>query len=135
MVPAKVVRKTADGFTSLLNPVLNYRGRDTLKIPLDLTLIVFTALWVWFDALDHVGISPRPLPFVAVVVVARLMIYIGLSLHRTSWRDVCRYDVLWLATSAALGPPLIGFIFFLLPDPFTLNALVRPHHVIVLEPT
>jgi FlaA1/EpsC-like NDP-sugar epimerase len=135
MVPAHVVRRTADGLTSLLNPVLNYRGRDALKIPLDLLLIVITALWVCFDALDHTGVSPKPLPFVAVVVVARLIIYIGLSLHRTSWRDVCRYDVLWLATSAALGPPLIGFIFFLLPDPFTLNALVRPHHVIVLEPT
>ena len=120
---------------SLLISGLNYRGRDVVKFPIDLGLIIVAAGWAWFESFGQVSKPGNPLPFMSVVIFARLAIYLTLRLHRTSWRDVSRYDVFWLSVSAALGPPLIGLLFLLLPDPFTLNALVRPEHVLVTEPT
>lgn len=118
----------------LLISGLNYQGRDTAKLPFDLGLIIIGASWAWFESFGQVSRPGNPLFFISVVVFARAIIYLTLSLHRTSWRAVSRYDLLWLSVSAALGPPLIGLIFLLLPDPFTLSALIRPQQVLVTEP-
>jgi FlaA1/EpsC-like NDP-sugar epimerase len=69
-----------------------------------------------------------------VVVCARLPIYYSLRLHRMPWRSVSRYDVLTLTTSAAMGPPLMAALLYMLPEPFTLRNLVRPYLILGTEP-
>jgi FlaA1/EpsC-like NDP-sugar epimerase len=124
-----------DTFRASVRKSLSYRHRDPVKLLIDLCLIMIAAAWVWFVSFGQVHHPGPPLAFISVVVFARLGIYFALRLHRASWRDISRFDVLWLSVSAAAGPPAIGLIFLLLPDPFTLSTLVQPYLVLVTEPT
>ena len=51
-----------------------------------------------------------------------------------SWLHVSRYEVLWLALSAVIGPFAIAFLLSILPQPFTLRSLVRPVLILATEP-
>lgn len=124
--------KTATGH-ALITHLQGLSRSNTIKVSVDLTLIALAASWSWFTSFGQVKQPGDPLPFIAVVVCARLAIYFALQLHRMSWLHVSRYDVFWLALSAVLGPPSIAALLLLLPEPFTLRALERPPLVLVTE--
>ena len=107
---------------------------DNFKLVADALLIVLAAFWTWFVSFSQVADLGSPLPFVGVVVAARLVIYMLMRLHRFSWVNVSRYDVFWLAASAVSGVPLILLLYQILPPPFTLRALERPYLVVLTEP-
>ena len=118
----------------LIDFAIRLPAPDMAKAATDLLLIIIAAAWTWGVSFSQVVHPGSPLPFLAVVVLIRLGIYFGLRLHRLSWLHVSRHEVLWLAVSALMGPPLIAFILFLLPPPFTLRELVRPLLILVTEP-
>ncbi|MBV9866470.1 MAG: polysaccharide biosynthesis protein [Abitibacteriaceae bacterium] len=118
---------------NLINFVLGFPAPDLVKFLADLGLIIAAALWAWGICFSQVRAPGSPLPYVSVVVCARLIIYATLRLHRTSWLHVSRYEVLWLAFTAALGPLLMAAIFYILPPPFTLHQLVRPESLFIVE--
>ena len=105
-----------------------------LKITVDLVLIIIAACWTWFVSFSQVSHPGNPLPFLIVVVTARVLIYGILRMDLLSWLNVSRHDVVWIAISAVLGVPLILLLFLLLPEPFSLRALTRPQLILVTEP-
>jgi len=114
--------------------VLRLRRRGAVKIGVDLALVVLAAAWSWFAAFGQVPQPGSPVPFIVAVFCARVPIYLAFRLHRVCWRTVSWQDMLGLAASAALGPPAIALVLFVLPEPFTLRALVRPHLIFATEP-
>lgn len=107
---------------------------DLIKVALDLGLIVMGAGWAWLVSFGQVHAPGSAWPFLTVVACVRLLLYFALGLQRTSWLHVSRFEVIWLGISALLGPPLIALLMWLLPEPFTLRALVRPHLLLTTEP-
>ena len=114
--------------------VLRFSHPDIVKVSVDIGLILIAAGWTWLISFGQVPSPGSPLPFMVAVLCARLFIYFALRLHHLSWLHVSRYDVLWLALSAALGPIAIGLLLRVLPEPFTLRALVRPDLILAAEP-
>jgi FlaA1/EpsC-like NDP-sugar epimerase len=106
----------------------------TAKAIIDVILMTGAAAWAWFGSYGQIGDPGSPLPFLAVVLCARVPIYFGLNIHRMPWRKVSRYDVLWLTGSAIAAPPVMALLFYILPDPFTLGRLVRPYLIFATEP-
>ncbi len=100
----------------------------------DVTLIAGAAAWAWFGSYGQIDSPGSPLPFLAVVLCARIPIYFGLNVHRMPWRKVSKHDVFWLAGSAVAAPPVMALLFYILPDPFTLGQLVRPYLIFATEP-
>jgi len=129
-----VVAKVESVLRAFVLRVVRTKARDATKLAIDLILIAGAAAWAWFSAFAQVANPGSPFPFLAVVICARLPIYFGLSIHRMPWRKVSRHDVVWLAASALAGPPVMALLFRLLPDPFTLKSLVRPHLILLTEP-
>jgi FlaA1/EpsC-like NDP-sugar epimerase len=107
---------------------------DNFKLLADACLITLAAFWTWFVAFSQVPDLGSPLPFVGVVFVSRMAIYMAMRLQRFSWINVSRYEVFWLAVSALLGLPLVLILYQVLPEPFTLRALERPYLVVLTEP-
>ncbi len=108
-------------------------GRDTAKLLIDLSLMMVAAAWAWYGSFGQVPSPGSPLPFVAVVVCARLPVYFGFRIYRMPWRKVSRYDALWLAASALAGPPVIALLLYILPDPFSLRGAARAYLILLTE--
>jgi len=106
---------------------------EVVKPLIDLALVVVSAFWAWGVSYGQVARPGSPLPFVGAVVIARAFLYFAWKLHRTSWLQVSRFEVLSLALSAVAGSPLIAFVLWVLPDPFTLGKLVRPELILSTE--
>lgn len=121
-------------FRLVLRRVWQMRQPDAVKIAIDCAFIAIAAGWTWLVAYSQVPNPGSPLPFMTTVLVARLFIYFPLRLYRHSWLHVSRHEVFWLAVSALLGPFAIAAVFAVLPDPYTLSALVRPHLILATEP-
>lgn len=119
---------------NLVHFALRFPAPDALKMAADLLLILVAAAWTWLATFGQVAHPGSPAPFIIVVLCARLIIYCALRLHRTSWLHVSRFEAIWLGVSAVLGPPLIAFIYYILPSPFTLRDLVRPDLILATEP-
>lgn len=107
---------------------------DVLKSAIDFALIILAACWTWFVSFSQVPDPGSPLPFLVIVVSARVLLYRIFRLDLLSWFNVSRHDVLWIAITAILGIPLILLVFLLLPEPFTLRAMTRPQLILVTEP-
>lgn len=118
----------------VVSRVLQLRQRSAVKIGADLALVAVAAAWSWFAAFGQVPQPGSPVPFIVAVLCARVPIYLAFRLHRVSWRTVSWQDMLGLVATAALGPPAIALVLFVLPEPFTLRALVRPHLIFATEP-
>ena len=110
------------------------RAKIAVKIAVDVVLIMGAAAWAWFGSYGQVANPGGPMPFLAVVLCARLPIYFGLNIHRMPWRKVSRSDAIWLTGSAIAAPPIMALLFYILPDPFTLGGLVRPYLILITEP-
>jgi FlaA1/EpsC-like NDP-sugar epimerase len=121
-------------FTRMLRWAWKSGHPDCIKVVIDCILIIISAAWVWFMAYSQVPHPGRPWAFIMVVLVARLLIYFPLGLHRQSWLNVSRYEVFIIALSAILGVFVIAALFFILPQPFTLRALLRPKLMLATEP-
>ena len=123
------------GLVNLVNLALRLLGADNIKIFADLGLIFVAAGWTWIVSFSQVKRPADPLPFLAVMVCVRVIIYWGLRIHKMSWWHVSKYEVFWLAVSAILGPPAIALVLFALPDPFTIGkGMLRPYLVLATEP-
>ncbi len=109
-------------------------AKSTAKLTIDVTLIIVAASWAWFGSYGQIADPGSPLPFLAVVLCARVPIYLGLNVHQMPWRKVSKYDVLWLTGSAIAALPVMALLFYILPDPFTLGRLVRPYLIFATEP-
>lgn len=107
---------------------------DLVKPGIDLCLILLAASWAWLVSFGQVANPGVLWPFLVTVLIARGTIYFALSLHRTSWLHVSRFEVLSLFVSALMGPPAIAFVLWVLPDPFTLKSLLRPTLLLTTEP-
>ena len=118
----------------LMQVMLRHCRPSLLKAVFDLFLIIVAACWTWFVSFSQVTDPGSPLPFLFVVVTARMALYGILRMDLLSWLNVSRHDVLWIAISAVLGVPLILFIFLILPEPFTLRAMTRPYLLLLTEP-
>ncbi len=118
----------------IVDVVLGLRRLDLIKPGIDLCLILIAAAWAWLVSFGQVKNPGAIWPFLVAVLIARGAIYFGLSLYRTSWLHVSRFEVLWLFVSALMGPPAIAFVLWVLPDPFTLKSLVRPVLLLTTEP-
>ncbi|HEY0072755.1 MAG TPA: nucleoside-diphosphate sugar epimerase/dehydratase [Abditibacteriaceae bacterium] len=114
--------------------LLRHGRANVLKSVIDFLLIILAACWTWFVSFSQVTDPGSPLPFLIVVVSARVLLYRIFRLDLLSWFTVSRHDVMWIAATAILGVPLILLVFFLLPEPFTLRAMTRPHLILVTEP-
>lgn len=121
-------------FTGALRLAWKSGHPDIFKVFIDCGLIIIAAAWIWFVSYSQVPQPGSPWPFIAVVLVGRLLVYFPLKLHRQSWLNVSRYEVLRIALSAVLGVFVIAALFFLLPQPFTLSALLRPRLMLATEP-
>jgi FlaA1/EpsC-like NDP-sugar epimerase len=121
-------------FTRILRLAWKSGHPDCIKVAVDCILIIISAAWVWFMAYSQVPHPGRPWAFIAVVLVARLLTYFPLGLHRQSWLNVSRYEVFIIALSAIIGVFVIAALFFILPQPFTLRALLRPRLILATEP-
>jgi FlaA1/EpsC-like NDP-sugar epimerase len=119
---------------SLVDRLLLLPHLEVLKPFIDLILILLAATWAWLVSFGQVPNPGSILPFLTVVVCARLAIYFILGLHRSSWLHVSRFEIFWLTLSALLGPPVIAILFKILPEPFTLRDLVRPQLLLTTEP-
>lgn len=113
--------------------VLRFPRLDVLKPLLDLVLIVMAAVWAWIVSYGQATHPDSLFAYVAAVSVARIVVYFALKLHRTSWLHVSRFEVLWLVLSAITGPPVIAFVIWMLPDPFTLRHLAHPAIILSTE--
>ncbi len=113
--------------------VLRLPRLEVLKPILDFLLIAVASAWAWVVCYGQVAHPGSAWPFIASVLVARALIYFALRLHRTSWLHVSRFEILWLVLSALIGPPIIAFVLWILPDPFTLNRLSRPEIILSTE--
>lgn len=118
----------------VIDLILQLPRLDVAKPLLDLVLIFVAAAWAWLVSFGQVPHPGSIWPFLFAVVVARMMIYFMLQLHRASWLHISRFEILWLFFSAIAGPPCIAFVLWVLPDPFTLKALVRPELILSTEP-
>ena len=107
---------------------------DAIKVLADLLLILVAAGWTWLLAFGQAEQMRDPMPIIAAIAVARLLVYGALRLHRTSWLYVSRYEVFTLFLSALLGVPVIALLIHLLPEPLTLRSLPRPALVFATEP-
>lgn len=112
----------------------SWHGVWVLKVFIDFTLITIAACWTWLVSFSQIPNPGNPLPFLAVVVTVRMLLYRILRLDLISWMNVSRHDVLWIGISAVLGMPMIMLTFLLLPDPFKVKALTRPILVLLTEP-
>ncbi|MBN1461517.1 MAG: polysaccharide biosynthesis protein, partial [Armatimonadetes bacterium] len=121
-------------FQTKASAATRVRVKDASKFLIDIVLIAGAGAWAWFTAFGQVSEPVSPVPFLAVVICARLPIYFGFKLYRQPWRKVSRYDVLWLTGSALLGAPVIALLLYLLPDPFTVRGLMRPYLMLATEP-
>lgn len=117
-----------------IRSALLFSRPDAIKIVIDLILITAAAFWAWFVSFGQLPNPGSPLPFLAVAVGARTIIYFVMRLHRMSWLHVSRYELLWLLVSAAVGPLAIAILIGILPVPFSLRTLVRPDLILVTEP-
>ena len=108
--------------------------RVAAKVGIDTVLMSGAAAWAWFSSYGQIADPGSPVPFLAVVLCARIPIYFGLNIHRMPWRKVSRHDAVWLTGSAVAAVPIIALLFYILPDPFTLGRLVRPYLILVTEP-
>lgn len=118
----------------LIRALLRRGQAKYIKIMVDFAMIFIAASWTWFVSFSQVSHPRNPLPFIAVVVIARILLYRILRLDLLSWMNVSRYDVLWIGISAVLGLPFILLVFFLLPEPFSLKGMTRPHLILATEP-
>ena len=118
----------------LINSVMQRFHPTILKTLVDFFLIITAASWTWFVSFSQSVNPGSPLPFIFVVVLARIILYRVLRIDLLSWFNVSRHDVFWLAISAILGIPLILLVFLLLPEPFTLRAMTRPYLILITEP-
>src|SRR5688500_9188809 len=118
----------------LIQRLLRLFRADVLKSAIDSALIIIAACWTWFVSFSQVADPGSPLPFLTIVVLARVLLYRIFRLDLLSWFNVSRHDVLWIAISAVLGIPLILLAFLLLPEPFTLRAMTRPQLILITEP-
>ena len=118
----------------VVDMVLGLPRLDIVKPVIDLCLILIAAAWAWLVSFGQVANPGAIWPFLTAVLIARGTIYFGLLLHRTSWLHVSRFEVLYLFLSAVMGPPVIAFVLWILPDPFTLKSLVRPFLLLTTEP-
>jgi FlaA1/EpsC-like NDP-sugar epimerase len=107
---------------------------DSIKLLADIILIVLAAMWTWFISFSQAPHLGSPLPFLGIVIGCRLVVYLAMRLHRMSWLNVSRYEVLRLGLSALTGTSLILLVFLLLPQPFSLRNLTRPQLVVLTEP-
>ena len=119
---------------NMVDRVLRFPHLSLLKIGIDIALILLAAGWAWLASFGQIRNHGPILPFLTVVLCGRLFLYFALKLHHGSWLHVSRFEVLALALSAVLGPPLIALLLWILPEPFTLRALVRPHFLLSTEP-
>lgn len=118
----------------LINWIVVSPAIETIRILIDVIIIIVAACWTWFVSFSQVAQPGNPLPFLIVVVVTRVLLHRVLRLDLLSWINVSRHDVLQLALSAALGVPLIALFFLMLPEPFTLRAMTRPQLMLLTEP-
>ena len=118
----------------ILQAVTRFSHLELVKVAVDVCLILLAAGWAWLVSFGQVRSPGSPLPFIVAVLIARLVIYFALRVHQTSWLHFSRFEVLWLAFSAVLGPPVIACTLWLLPDPFSLGKLTRPFLVLMTEP-
>src|SRR5215210_6033488 len=81
------------GLVNLVNHALRLLGADNIKIFADLGLIVIAAAWTWIVSFSQVPArkSADLLPFLAVVVCVRVIIYWSLRIHKMSWWHVSKY--------------------------------------------
>ena len=101
----------------LMQTLLRHCHPSLLKVVVDLVLIMTAACWTWFVSFSQVSHPGNPLPFLIVVVTARVLIYGILRMDLLSWINVSRHDVIWIVLSAILGVPLILFIFLFCRNP------------------
>jgi FlaA1/EpsC-like NDP-sugar epimerase len=111
----------------------NHTSPSLVKTAVDLILIVVAAAWTWFVAFSQMPSPPNPLPSIGVVVLGRLFVYRLLELYKMSWTHVSRHDALWLVLSAILGAPVIALLFRVLPAPFSMSGVTRPHLILLTE--
>ena len=117
----------------LIDGALGNGARDAAKIAADTILIVLAASWAWLVSFEQIPRPGSPLPFLVIVLAARLPLYFAFGLHRMCWRSVSRFDVVRLAGTAVLGSPIIVLLYVVLPEPFTLGRLVRPYLIVPTE--
>jgi len=113
---------------------LGIDARGAAKLAIDILLMAAAATWAWEVSFWQQPGLRNPLPFVAVVLCARVPIYVWLNLYRMPWRKVSRHDVIWLATSAGAGVPAIAGLMLLLPEPFGLEGAIWPYLLLLTEP-
>jgi FlaA1/EpsC-like NDP-sugar epimerase len=109
-------------------------ARCAAKLAIDTVLMSAAAGWAWMVSFGQMPGLSSPLPFIALVLCARIPIYVWFSVYRMPWRKVSRHDVMWLAASAGAGVVAIAFLLSVLPDPFALRDAARPYLLLATEP-
>jgi FlaA1/EpsC-like NDP-sugar epimerase len=113
---------------------LNGRARAAAKSSVDLVLMVGAAGWAWLICSARTSGECSPWRFVAAIALVRLLVYLGMRLHRRPWRQASSHDALWLAGSAALGVPALAAVFYGLPSLLGVVRFPFPHLVLMTEP-